>query len=312
MLQKLWAVKNRPSTLEGFIFQDDNQKSIINKFIQEQSIPNLMFTGHRGTGKTTLAYILKNALGVEDPDFLKLNASSDNSVDTIRYKITSFVNTMATGPFKLVLFDEGDRFSEAAQDALRGLTEDEHITQNARFILTCNNDKRVSPNLRSRFQEFSFTKMDKDFMLEKAAEILSKEKIKVSSIELLESYVNLAHPDLRKLIVMLEQNSRDGKLQEPVNNDTSMEYKLEILDMLDKGDWQSVRKIVCANVEGEEWIEVYRFLYDYIHEVARFKDVKKWKQSIIILAEYLYRETNNKCADSEINFTACIIKLIDL
>lgn len=311
MLQKLWAVKYRPSTLEGYIFQDDNMKSIVTKFIQEKSIPNLMFKGHRGTGKTTLAYILKDALGVDDSDFLKLNASTDNSVDTVRYKITSFVNTMASGDFKLVLFDEGDRFSEAAQDALRGLTEDEHITQNARFILTCNNDKRVSPNLRSRFQEFSFTKMDKELMLEKAATILSQEKIKVSSIELLEQYVNMSYPDLRKLIVMLEQNSRDGKLQEPVNSDTSMEYKLEILDHLNRGEWEKIRAVVCANVESsEEYVEVYRFLYDYLHEVDKFKDVKKWKQAIIIIADHLYK--NDKVADVEINLAACVIRLTEL
>ena len=310
MLQKLWAVKYRPSSLDGYIFQDETQKSIIEKFIQEQSIPNLMFKGHRGTGKTTLAYILKNALQIEDCDFLKLNASSDNSVDTIRYKITSFVNTMATGPFKLVLFDEGDRFSEAAQDALRGLTEDEHITQNARFILTCNNDKRVSVNLRSRFQEFSFTKMDKEMMLEKAAEILTAEKIKVPSIELLEQYINLAHPDFRKLIVLLEQNSREGRLQEPVETDSSMEYKVEMMEHLEKGDWEKARSVVCANVEGEEWIDVYKFLYSFIHEVGKFTDNKKWKQAIIIIADHLYK--NALCADSEINFAACIIKLTEI
>lgn len=310
MVNKIWAIKYRPKVIDDYIFQDDAQKDIVNKFIKEQSIPNLLLEGHRGTGKTSLALILKNALGLSDTDLLWLNASDDNSVDTIRYNVKSFASSISDGPFKLILLDEADYLSQNAQATLRNLMENEEISGNARFILTCNYVKKILPELRSRCQEFKFKSMDRGLMLEKSAEILQAEKVKISSIELLEEFIDLAYPDFRKLIVLLEQNSVDGKLQSPVNTDVSIAWKIEILELLNKGDWERIRNIVCENVDNDEWIEVYRFLYDHIHEIGKFSDVKKWKQAIITIGDYLYR--HDKVADMEINFTACIIKLTEI
>jgi DNA polymerase III delta prime subunit len=310
MIKQLWAIKYRPKTIDEYIFQDEAQKEIIKKFIAEQSIPNLLLAGHRGTGKTTLALVLKNALGLSDTDLLILNASDDNSVDTIRHKVKSFVSSMSDGPFKLVLLDEADYLSQNAQATLRNLLENEDLSANARFVFTCNYPKRIMPEIRSRCQEFTFKSMDRDLMLEKAAEILQNEKVKVSSIELLEEFIDAVYPDFRKLIVMLEQNSVNGILQSPVNKDTSIEWKIEILELLNKGNWERIRNIVCENVENDEWIDVYRFLYDHIHETDKFKDEKKWKAAIVTIGDYLYR--HDKVADVEINFTACIIKLTEI
>lgn len=311
MLKPTWAIKYRPSKIENYIYQNDNHKNLVEKYIQEQSIPNLLLHGTPGTGKTTLGYILKEALGIEDSDFLFMDASNDNGVDHIRDKINSFARTISTGPFKLILMDEADRLSSSAQDALRHPLENPTIASNARFILTANNPHKFSPAIHSRFHHLEFSTINKEAVLIRAAEILTKENISVSSIELLEKYIDMSHPDFRRLLMLLEQNSINGKLlDEPISVDTSMDYKLEVIEHLEKNNWQAVRTVVAENVNGDEWVELYKFLYEFIHEVGKFKDPMKWKQAIIIIADFLYK--NAIVADQEINFVACIIRLTEI
>jgi len=102
----LWTEFYRPSTIDGYVFRDQSQRSMIESWIETKSIPHLLFSGAPGIGKTTLAKILINSLGIDQYDVLEINASRENSVDTIREKITGFVQTMPFGDFKIVLLDE--------------------------------------------------------------------------------------------------------------------------------------------------------------------------------------------------------------
>jgi replication factor C small subunit len=311
MLKPVWAIKYRPTSIADYIFQNESQREIISKFVAEKSIPNLLLSGHHGAGKTTLALILRNEVGVDESDFLQINASDENSVETIRSKIKSFVSTMCVGPFKLVLLDEADYISGSAQAALRGLMEDPNISANARFILTCNFPNKIMAPIRSRCQEFEFNKLDRDQMMEKAAITLMQEGVEVDSIEILESYVDASYPDFRKMLIMLEQNSVNGKLRaEPLTSEVGMDYKIQLIEMLDARNWQAMRSVVCNNVDDEEWVEVYQFLYGYIHELKRYSDATKLKQAILIIADHLYK--HGSVADPEINFTACCIRLCDV
>ena len=90
-------------------------------------------------GKTTLAKILIHELGIDPFDVMEINASRENNIDTIRAKITGFVQTMPFGDFKIVLLDEADYITPNGQAALRGVMETYSST--ARFILTCNYPK---------------------------------------------------------------------------------------------------------------------------------------------------------------------------
>jgi len=311
MLKTVWALKYRPTDIKNYIYQNETHRELITKFIADQSIPNLMFLGTPGTGKTTLALILKNALGVDDCDFLKINASMETSVDTVRNKISSFASTIPTGAFKLIFLDEADRLSAHAQDALRVPTEDPILSMNVRFIIAGNNGHRIEPAIRSRFTELTFSKIDRDQVLERSAEILVKEKVKFSSIEQLEKYVDMAYPDFRKLLVLLEQNSKTGKLaEEPVVSTSTQDSQIAVMDHLERNEWQAIRAVVAGFDTPEDWIDMYKFMYRYINEVGKFKDHIKWKQAIVVIADFLYR--HGLVADPEINFMACIIKLTEI
>lgn len=306
MAKKLWSEKYRPTTLDDYIFKNDAHRELIEKWVADKSIPHLFLKGHRGSGKTTLALLLKELLGVEDTDFMTINASDDNNVETIRNKVSNFVSTFAMGDFKIVFLDEADRLTPAAQDTLKALMMD--YADNARFILACNKPQKIIPELKSRMQEIEYKALDKDQMLERAAIILHSEKVKADLTEV-EKYVEAFYPDMRKVIETLDQNSKNGKLtafdeMESVEAD----WEIEVVSMMETDNYNGVRELMSAIVSDDEWEDVYRFVYDHLHELGKFKgDHDKWRAGIVIIANYLYRHAT--VADPEINAAAMFIQL---
>ena len=133
----LWCERYRPSTMDEFV-GNEHIKDKVNSLINDQDIPHLMFAGKAGTGKTTLAKLLIKNI---DCDYLFINASDENSVDTIRNKIKGFVTTIGFKGLKIVVLDEADYVSPNGQAALRNLMET--FSKHARFILTCNYQERI-------------------------------------------------------------------------------------------------------------------------------------------------------------------------
>ena len=136
IMKDLWVEKYRPKTLKEYVVRDEAQRQQIQSWINDKAIPHLLLSGAPGVGKTTLAKVLFAELEVSSYDILEINASRENSVDTVREKIITFVQIMPFGAYKYVLLDEADYMSPNGQAALRGVMEMYHTS--ARFILTCN------------------------------------------------------------------------------------------------------------------------------------------------------------------------------
>jgi len=305
-MKELWVEKFRPKTVSEYVFVDDSQKRQVQSWIKEGSIPHLLFSGAAGIGKTTLAKVLLNELGIESYDILEINASRENNVETVRDKIINFVQMMPFGPFKCVLLDEADYLTPNAQAILRGVMETYSST--SRFILTCNYPNRIIPAIHSRCQGFHVLKTDQTEFTARAATILVTENVDFD-IDTLDTFVKLSYPDLRKCINLLQQNVVEGKLVSPSAGDAdSTDYRLEMVELFKAGNIQGARKLLCSRARPEEVEEIFRWCYD---NIELFGDTEEKKDSaIIIIKQGLVDHTI--CADSEINLSATMAKLARL
>ncbi len=307
MSKELWETKYRPTSVDEYIFQNEKHKELVTKFIKDGFIPHLLLSGHRGTGKTSLVTVLKAELEIDDMDYLVINASDENNIDTIRNKIKNFISTYSMSKFKLVLLDEADWLTLNAQAALRHMMEE--YADNARFILSCNRGHKIMAELKSRCFEIVFKKMNKDDMLERLAVILSKEKVK-ASMDTLSEIVSAAYPDMRKAVQLLQNNVVDGVLQPPSDFDPIMEVNVRIVGALEQKDFASIREIISGGLSDDDWEQMYTFLYTYLDGLDNFKDSKKWKSGIVIIADHLYK--HSMVADPEINAMAMFIRLCEV
>jgi len=305
-MKELWVEKYRPKKVEDYVFRDNAQRKQVNSWIKDGSIPHLLLSGAAGIGKTTLARVLCNELGIEDYDVLEINASRDNNVDTVRDKIINFVQMIPFGPFKVVLLDEADYLTPNAQAILRGVMET--YSNHSRFILTCNYPNRIIPALHSRCQGFHIEKTDKTEYTARVATILVTEGIEFD-LDTLDTYVLAAYPDLRKCINAVQQNVTDENTLAPptVSNDSS-DYKIEMVELFKKGKIQDARKLVCSKARPEEMEEIYRWLYDNLDIITNSDESKD--QAVIVIKQGLVDHTI--CADSEINLASTLIKLARL
>jgi DNA polymerase III delta prime subunit len=302
-MKQLWVEAYRPSDVDGYVFRDEAQREQVKQWIKEGSIPHLLFSGAAGIGKTTLAKILINQLGIDEYDVLEINASRENNVDTVRDRITNFVQTMPFGSFKVVLLDEADYLSPNAQAALRGVMES--YSESARFILTCNYPHKIIPALHSRCQGFHIEKVDHTEFTARAATVLVTEGVEFD-LDTLDSYVKATYPDLRKCLNLLQMNSVDLKLKAPSETGTgSADYKLAMVDLFKHGKIREARKLLCEQARPEEMEEIFRWLYDNLSMWSSTEEGQD--EAILVIRKAVVNAP--MVADQEINLAACLVEL---
>jgi replication factor C small subunit len=299
----LWTEKYRPKNIEGYVFRDETQRRQIVNWIQEKSFPQLLISGRPGIGKTTMAKILINEIGIPNYDVLEINASRERGIDEVREKITNFISMIPFGPFKVVLLDEADFLTLPAQASLRGVMEEYHET--ARFILTCNLPNKIIPALHSRCQTFHVEKVDQTEFTTRMATILLNENVDFD-LDTLDTFVKSTYPDLRKCINLLQQNVIDHKLLKPNEHDTGeSDWRLDMVDCFKAKDIRLAREVICANARPEEMEEIFRWLYDNLDLIGDTEEIKD--QALLIIKQGLVDHTI--IADAELNMAATLVKL---
>ena len=302
-MKELWTEKYRPKNIHEYVFRDAKQKQQVAGWLADGALPHLLFSGAPGTGKTTLAKVLLNELGIDSMDILEINASNENNVDTIRNKITNFASTMPFGDMKYVLLDEADYITPNGQAALRGVME--MYASSCRFILTCNYPQRIIPALHSRCQGFHIEKLDVTEFTARIAEIAVTEGVAID-LETLDTYVQATYPDLRKCINLVQQNVVDGTLQKPQAGDSSQsDWMLSAIDLFKSGEYKPARELIVSQARPEEYDEVYRFMYRNLDLWG--KSQLQQDQAIVIIRDGMAK--SSLCADPEINLSATLIEL---
>jgi len=301
-MKELWVEKYRPKTADDYVWIDREQRHMVETWIKDKYIPHLLLGGNAGAGKTTLAKVLVNELGIDSAEFLHINASRDNGVDVLRNKITNFCSTMPIGPFKIVLLDEADYISPPAQGILRGVIE--QYSDSVRFILTCNYPNKIIPALHSRLQTISFKRLDETEFTARLATILVTEGIDVDG-ETLKLYVKTTYPDLRKAINTVQMRSVTGRLEPPQSEDTEGDYKLLMIDLFRQGRIREARNMIIKQISLDEYEDVFRFMYRNLDFWGKDEDAQD--SALLLIRKGLVN--HSMAADPEINLSATFVEL---
>ena len=303
-MKELWVEKYRPNTVDGYVFVDDAQREQVAQWIKDGTIPHLMLSGSAGTGKTTLAKLLINELGVDEYDVMYANGSKEARKVEWVDKLISFCQTMPFGEFKVVLIDEADYMNpNSVQPALRNLMED--YSQTVRFILTCNYPSKIIPPLHSRCQGFHITKTDHTEFTARVATVLVTEGVEFD-LDVLDTYVKATYPDLRKCLNLVQPNSVSGTLATPSAADKSTrDWKLDCVDLFKHGKIKEARTLLCQSADPEEANDIFRWMYDNLDLWGSTSEQQD--QAIVIIRDGIAKIP--LVADQEINLSATLIEL---
>lgn len=303
-LNKIWVEKYRPATIDELIV-DEDIKSIVKDFAKAEQIPNLLFVGSPGTGKTSLAKILVH--DVLKCNYLYLNASDENGIDTIRTKVSNFSQTKSfDGKVKVVILDEADGITAQGQQALRNLMES--YSGYTRFILTANFKHKIITPLQSRCQSLNL-KPSLEQAVKRCYHILKQENVDLEEdqkrkfVELIKNHF----PDLRKTINELQKSVVDGKL---VIKCTTIdnEFIKKIFEYIKTKKVLDGRKFIIQNEDifQNDYQTLLKQMLEYVYTVEGVDELKK-KQMIAIIANHLYQSVF--VIDQEINAFSCWIQL---
>lgn len=299
----LWVEKYRPATIDDCIL-DSSLKATFNQIIKGGELPNMMFTGTAGVGKTTVARALCNELGL---DHIIINGSEDGNIDTLRGKIKQFASTVSLhGGYKVVILDEADYLNpQSTQPALRGFIEE--FSNNCRFILTCNFKNRIIEPLHSRCSVYEFNAGSKAVMagqfMERLKTILATENVPFDDAviaELIMKYI----PDWRRVINECQRYAMAGSIDAGILVTLSETSIKNLMEDLKAKNFKGMRKWVVDNIDMES-AKVFRMIYD---NMLDYIDPSYIPQLVMTLADYSYKDAF--VADHELNTVACLTEIM--
>jgi DNA polymerase III delta prime subunit len=299
MFQNLFVEKYRPRKLEDIVLTTE-ERQYFDSLKSKEEVPNILFAGNPGTGKTTLSKII--ATDILDCQYLYINASDENGIDTIRSKVIGFASTKSLdGKLKIVLFDECDALTLDSQKALRNVIEE--YSHNTRFIFTCNYLFKIIPALQSRCQIFNLTP-PLDGVLNRVVAILKHEGITVPDTEKpkLVELVRSGYPDLRRIINDIQKFSYTGTLTIKDNQVKGVANK--VVDKIrGKVTPHELRKYVIEREQefSGDYLQLLKEMFEVMFEANSDAN------TLLVISEGMYKDAI--VIDKEINWFSTCLKL---
>ena len=298
----LWVEKYRPSSLDTYI-GNQHLKSKVSIYLESGDLPHLLLYGRAGTGKTTLAKLLVKNI---ECDYLYINASDENNVDTVRTKVKTFASTIGFKDMKIIILDECDYITPNAQAALRNLMET--FSRHCRFILTCNYVERIIDPIQSRCQSFQIIPPSKKEVAVHLSNILKNENV-TFKVDDIATIINGGYPDIRKIINTSQRQVINNVLELDEQEIILSDYKLKLLKVIQtksktrKEIFTEIRQIL-ADAKVTDFADFFRLLYDEVDTYGKGHIA----ECILIIAKY--ESSDAHVVDKEINAMAMLIELL--
>ncbi len=303
----LWVEKYRPRTIDECILPDQIKKTF-SSFIETGEIPNMLFSGPPGIGKTTVAKALCNQLGV---DYYVINGSDEGRfLDTVRNQAKQFATTVslqANGKPKVIIVDESDNTTSDVQLLLRATIETYH--NNCRFIFTCNYKNKIIEPLHSRCAVFDFSIPGKQKpviaskFFQRVGTILEKEGVEYDE-KVVAEVIKKYFPDWRRVLNELQRYSASGKIDSGILANIADVNIKDLAKSMKEKDFSSVRKWVVENMDNDT-ASIFRKVYETMYSVLEPSSIP---QCVLIFAKYQYQAAF--AVDQEINVLACFTELM--
>ena len=296
----LWVEKYRPIKLDDYV-GNEHLKEKVSGYIESEDVPHLLLFGRAGTGKTTLAKLIVKSI---ECDYMVINASDENNVDTVRNKVKNFASSQGFKKYKIIILDEFDYMTPNAQAILRNLMET--FSKHCRFILTCNYVERIIDPIQSRCQSFQIIPPDRKQVAVHLGNILTKENV-TNEIEDIVTIVNGGYPDIRRVINAAQRQVVDNKLVIDEGMSIQSDYKNQVLEILKtqdkKNSFKNIRQLL-ADSKVTDFSDLFRLLFDTVDDWGRGHVA----ECILVLAQY--QQSDAVVVDKEINIMAMFIEII--
>jgi len=299
MIPDLWVDKYKPMSLDEYVFQSDDDRVRVTNWIKQGWIDNLLLVGPAGTGKTSLARIIMNELAVDDNDFLKVNAAREGNVETLRHKVTDFIQTGGWGSlYRYILLNEADGMTVVAQPMLND--DMEEYTNSIRWILTANRLHKIIHPVQDRCTVIKIDAPDHEGLINRLLFILDQEKIDVddTGLDIIAQIVDDNYPSIRKCIRTLQSSVVNNKLVMKIRTTESEDWKSDIVKLFISNDITGGRNLIKESMTREEIEGYIIWLSNNLHF---FKDERS---ALFQLKTALV--DNPSVADPEINLSATL------
>jgi replication factor C small subunit len=302
--QFIWVEAYRPRTIEETILPEST-KEMAKGYISQGRIPNLLFSGGAGVGKTTLARAMCEEVGA---DYIIINASSEGNIDTLRNKMTQFASTTSfSDSRKVVILDEADNLTAVFQAAFRNAME--AFSENCTFILTCNFPQKLIEPIHSRCGVVSFKIPNKErpalasSFFKRTTQILEKEGIEYDK-KVVAEVVQKYFPDFRRCLNELQKYSASGKIDSGILLNLDDNLFNQLIDIMKAKKFNEMRKWIAANPDIDS-VQFFRMFYDIAADRMEPKGIPNL---VLLIGQYQFYAS--QVADQEINRAAFLTEIL--
>lgn len=305
-----WSEKYRPKLFENILL-DESNKTFLNKILETNVFPNLLFYGPPGTGKTTTIinlinkYQLNNYKKINSSLLIHLNASDDRGIDIIRNNIYNFINSnnLFNDGIKFIILDEVDYMTKLAQQALKTLIQETN-KNNVKFCLICNYISKIFNGLSDEFIKIRFNNIDSKHIINLLQNINKIENLNINkkNLEIICSYYE---NDIRSMINYLQ--SKIHKKQSIIDNKV-----LEKIFEVNINNNSNIKKFVVLlnKIEYDYKISLFYLLKNYIFFII---ENDKINIDAITNLEYIVHNFQNiDNINYLLNYTYLIVKKYNL